>query len=80
MARIRPLEKEEAPPEIQTLYDQVKAVFGMVPNLLKTMAHVPGAVMPFALFLGAFRNSGRLDQRTKELAILMASLQNGCHY
>lgn len=80
MARIRTIEKNEAPPEVQTVYEQVESVFGVVPNLLKTMAHVPAAVMPFALFLGAFRNAGRLDQRTKELAILMASLQNGCHY
>jgi len=51
-----------------------------VPNFLKTMAQVPGAVVSFAAFLGAFRDSGRLDQRTKELAILMTSLLNACHY
>jgi len=62
------------------MYDQVEGVFGVVPNLLKTMAHVPEAVAPFAMFLGAFRSSGRVDQRTKELAILTASLLNGCHY
>lgn len=80
MARVRPIEADEAPADVRVVYEQVESVFGVVPNLLKTMAHVPAAVAPFAMFLGAFRSAGRIDQRTKELAILMASLQNGCHY
>lgn len=80
MARVAPVESASAPREVQTVYDQVESVFGVVPNLLKTVAHVPAAVAPLAMFLGAFRNAGGVDQRTKELAILTASLLNGCHY
>lgn len=80
MARIPTLQRAEVTPDLQLLYDQVESVFGVVPNLLKTAAHAPEAAGPLVMLLGALRSGGRVDQRSKELAILMASLQNGCHY
>lgn len=41
MARIKPIEKEEATDEVRIIYRDIEAAFGMVPNLFKTYAHFP---------------------------------------
>lgn len=39
MARIRPLEKDEVSDSTKTIYEEIEAVFGRVPNLFRTYAH-----------------------------------------
>jgi hypothetical protein len=41
MDRIRPLARDEAAPDAQKVYDRDEAVFGLVLNPTKVMAHRP---------------------------------------
>lgn len=78
--RILPVDTADAPREVQTLFAGIEQAFGVVPNLLRTVARRPEFVMPLAMLLGAIRGSEVVDARTKELAILTATTVNGCHY
>ena len=40
--RIPLLERDQAPPEIATVYDALLKQRGVVPNMFKTLAHTPG--------------------------------------
>jgi AhpD family alkylhydroperoxidase len=78
MARISYIERENAPENIQAVYDQLKQKFGVVPNVLKGMANSPELFMGFIPFLGAALGPSQVDNATKELAIITTSKLNGC--
>ncbi|MAT39105.1 MAG: hypothetical protein CL946_05830 [Ectothiorhodospiraceae bacterium] len=80
MARISYVERENAPENIQGVYDQLKQKFGVVPNVLKGMANSPELFMGFIPFLGAALGPSQVDNATKELAIITTSKLNGCSY
>lgn len=80
MARISYVERENAPENIQGVYDQLKQKFGVVPNVLKGMANSPELFMGFMPFLGAALGPSQVDNATKELAIITTSKLNGCSY
>ncbi|MGD9653382.1 MAG: carboxymuconolactone decarboxylase family protein [Candidatus Dadabacteria bacterium] len=80
MARISYVERENAPENIQGVYDQLKQKFGVVPNVLKGMANSPELFMGFMPFLGAALGTSQVDNATKELAIITTSKLNGCSY
>ncbi len=52
----------------------------MVPNVLKGMANSTELFMGFMPFLGAALGPSKVDNATKELAILTTSKLNGCNY
>lgn len=80
MAKISYVEKENAPENIQAVYDQLQGKFGVVPNVLKGMANAPELFMGFMPFLEAALGPSKVDSATKELAILTTSKLNGCTY
>ena len=80
MAKISYVERENAPENVQAVYDQLEAKFGVVPNVLKGMANAPELFMGFMPFLGAALGPSKVDSATKELAILTTSKLNGCTY
>ena len=80
MAKISYVERESAPENIQAVYDQLKQKFGVVPNVLKGMANSPELFMGFMPFLGAALGPSKVDNATKELAIITTSKLNGCSY
>jgi hypothetical protein len=41
MARVRALEKDCVTAEVLPIYEEIEKVFGRVPNIFKTYAHVP---------------------------------------
>lgn len=55
-------------------------MFGIVPNVLKGMANSTELFMGFMPFLGAALGPSKVDNATKELAILTTSKLNGCSY
>ena len=80
MSRLPLLERDQAPPEIQALYDAFIEKRGVVPNMIKTVAHSPELVKGFAAFLGPLMGPGQVTQQLKELVALHVSLRNDCHY
>jgi len=52
MERIPLLERGQVAPEVQALYDALVEKRGVVPNMIKTVAHAPELVKGFAAFLG----------------------------
>jgi len=53
--RIPLLERDQVPPELAVVYDALLAQRGVVPNMFKTVAHVP----PLALASGSTPTSDR---------------------
>ena len=80
MSRLPLLERDQVPPEIQALYDAFIEKRGVVPNMIKTVAHSPELVKGFAAFLGPLMGPGQVTQQLKELVALHVSLRNDCHY
>lgn len=80
MAKISYVERDEAPENIQGVYDQLEKKFGVVPNVLKGMANSPELFMGFMPFLGAALGETKVDNANKELAIITTSKLNGCSY
>ncbi len=82
MARLPYVETDTAPPDVQALYRFIERTIGRVSNFMKLMGHVPGLLRwTFPLGIVAQRGGvSLLDARTKNLAIVKASLANQCHY
>ena len=80
MARIAYVEKENDPDNVKAVYEQLEKTFGIVPNVLKGMANSTELFMGFMPFLGAALGPSKVDNATKELAILTTSKLNGCNY
>jgi alkylhydroperoxidase family enzyme len=78
-ARLPYLERDQVPPEIQTLYDNVQKGTGQVLNIFKLMAYHARSLPRFLQWYGTLRE-GALDIKLRQLAYVRASQINGCHY
>ncbi len=82
MPRVPYVEKDQASPEMQKLYDGFESQFGVkaVPNVVKALANSPGLagkVFPLANY---FMNQSGLDKKYRELAVLMLMKRCNCEY
>jgi AhpD family alkylhydroperoxidase len=66
-ARIPMLERDEVAPEVAAMYDALLAQRGVVPNMFKTIAHIPAMAQGFAAFLKPIVGDGALPGWYKEL-------------
>lgn len=80
MAKIPYVEKDQAPENIQAIYDNLQNMFGVVPNVIKAMANAPELLTGFMPFLGAALGPSLVSGDIKELAILTTTKLNGCTY
>lgn len=81
MARIDPIEPQQAPPAVAALYDKLRQDLGIEPNnFFKTMGHSPVLLKPLIEFSHAMLENGRLDRRLKEWVILQIGRLNDCAY
>lgn len=78
MPHVQPLSDEQANPQAKALFDKLQAAFRMVPNIFRTMGHVPG-VLEATMTLDKAIHSD-LDGKLRELAYLKTSRLNHCHY
>jgi AhpD family alkylhydroperoxidase len=78
--RIPLLEREQVPPELQQMYDALLKQRGAVPNMFKTVAHVPGLALGFAGLLKALLTDGALPGWYKELIATRMSVLCGSQY
>jgi len=58
--RIPMLERDQVSPEVAALYDALLAQRGVVPNMFKTIAHIPAMAQGFAAFLRPIVGGGAL--------------------
>lgn len=79
MARIQPLNPETAQGPAKPLLDAVKGKLGMVPNMMRTMAHAPTVLESYLNFSGALAKSS-LDGKTREAIALAIGQANKCQY
>ncbi len=80
MARIKPIEKEEATDEVRIIYRDIETAFGMVPNLFKTYAHFPALLRVNWEKTKALMMGGELPRELKESIAVVVSAANVCNY
>lgn len=80
MPRIAPLDPQHASGETAEIFREIKAAFGMVPNLFRTSAHYPPLLKANWNKVKAVMAEGRLRRKVKETIALLVSKDNGCDY
>jgi len=82
MAHIVPLDYDEASPESQTVFDEIKAMREVddVNNFWKYMANHPEVIRRTWDSLKAVMAPGALDPLVKEMLYVAVSMTNGCDY
>jgi len=70
---------ESAPAASKPLLDAVHKQLGVVPNLMKVIAHSPAALEGYLALNGALAK-GRLDVKLRESLALAVAEYNGCDY
>ncbi|MEE8574446.1 MAG: peroxidase-related enzyme [Thermodesulfobacteriota bacterium] len=80
MPRIKPIETEDASEEVQEVFVDIEAAFGMVPNLFKTAAHFPPLLRANWNKVKAVMFEGVLSRKTKEAIAVVVSKDNSCGY
>jgi alkylhydroperoxidase family enzyme len=78
--QIHPIERDQASPLVQRIYDALEQQFGSVSTVNKMLAHKPEALRAFDQLSGALWAEGALSPMLKELAYLRTSILNGCAY
>ena len=79
MPRLTPIDPAHAEGKAKVLLDGVRKKYGMVPNLLATLAHAPAALEAYLSF-GQELGRGSLDAKTREAIALTVAGENGCDY
>lgn len=79
MARIQPLNRNDATGSVASTLDGVKAKIGTVPNLFSTFAHAPAVLNGYLAFSDALTR-GRLTSKQRESLALAIGQTNSCQY
>jgi uncharacterized peroxidase-related enzyme len=80
MARVRDIVPDELPPELAAIFRKYAAEYGPFANQASVVAHVPTALRHLMPMLMELRAAGTLPRRYLELAIVVVSKLNACHY
>ncbi len=78
--RIPMLERDQVVPEVAAMYDVLLAQRGVVPNMFKTIAHIPAMAQGFAAFLKPIVGDGALPGWYKELVAVRVCLLQDFDY
>ncbi len=78
--RLRPLDPSEVSPKARALFDAFLRERGNVPNMFRTLAHVPALLETAFAHFRAVMAPGAVPVRTKELVALRVSFANSCDY
>ena len=77
---IRPVEKNDAPEAVRSIYEALEKNLGRVPSMFKMLAHRPEVLRAFMPFYNTVWAEGALPQKLKALAAVRTSRLNGCEY
>ena len=79
-SRVRLLERDEVTAEIAAVYDKLLAERGVIPNMFKAVANVPGLALGYAALLKPLMGDGALPAVYKELVATHVASLNDCEY
>ena len=77
--RLSAINPKEAQGKTKELLDVVQAKLGLVPNLMRPLAHSPAALEAYLQFSGTLAK-GVLDVKTREAIALVVAQSNSCTY
>ncbi len=80
MARVRSIPSSELPADLAAIYDRFAGAYGPFGNQAAVFAHVPAALRHLMSMLMELRAAATLPKRYLELAIVVVSRLNECHY
>src|SRR3954469_14259416 len=80
MARVRDIAADELPPDLAEIYREFAGGYGPFANQVAVFAHVPAALRHLMPMLMELREAKTLPKRTLEIAIVVVSNLNACHY
>lgn len=78
MSHLAPPTDAETPEAAKSIFKELQAKVGMVPNIFRTMGHAPDVLKATLALDQAILHD--LDPKLRELAYLKTSQLNGCHY
>lgn len=79
MARIQPINRNQATGQLATTLDNVKSKIGVVPNLFSTFAQSPAVLNAYLAFSEALTH-GHLTAAQREVIALAVGQTNSCQY
>ncbi len=80
MARVRSIPSAELPPDLAAIYEEFASLYGPFRNQVAVFAHVPPALRHLMAMLMELRAAATLPKRYLEIAIVVVSRLNACHY
>ncbi len=80
MARVRSLAPADLPPDLAAIYAEFAGSYGPFRNQVAVFAHVPAALRHLMPMLMELRVANTLPKRYLEIAIVIVSKLNECHY
>jgi alkylhydroperoxidase family enzyme len=78
--RISLVEKDQAPPVVQKIYEALQLHTGSVAPYFKVLAHKPDVMRAFNQLHAAVLADGALPAKLKDLAYLRVAILSGCEY
>jgi alkylhydroperoxidase family enzyme len=78
--RIEPVERDQAPPIVQRIYDAIEKRSGTVSPFFRMLGNNQELLRAFNQLYGVVWAEGALAAKLKELAYLRVSILNGCGY
>jgi uncharacterized peroxidase-related enzyme len=80
MARVKSIDSAELTPELAKVYEDFAGSYGPFRNQVAVFAHVPAALRHLMPLLMELRQAATLPKRYLEIAIVVVSKLNECHY
>jgi uncharacterized peroxidase-related enzyme len=80
MARVRDVAPSELQPDLALIYERYLATYGPFASQASVLAHVPAALRHLPAMLMELREAKSLPKRYLEIAIVVVSKLNECHY
>ncbi|MBA7688307.1 hypothetical protein ES703_96786 [subsurface metagenome] len=80
MARVRLIEKEQAPPEVREIFQKIEDNGAKILNLYKVAAHSPKVLLNFIRLGNSIIGRMELSPRLREIVILRVATLTGSEY
>jgi len=80
MARVRLIEKEQAPPEVREIFQKIEDNGAKILNLYKVAAHSPKVLLNFIRLGNSIIGRMELPPRLREIVILRVATLTGSEY
>ncbi len=79
MAKLKMIDRNHATGTAKELLDQVRAQFGVTPNLMRSLANSPAVLGSYVNFYNALA-SGLLNAKLHDQIAIVVAEANGCEY